>query len=407
MNDESETSSSGASDATRLSETPRSAAQAIKPETVARPDAKHAKRARSPAVVLFNGLFSLALLGVVLLGGLAYFANVRFNADGPHASDRTITVERGMATREIAGMLETRGVITNEYIFTAGVLARQARARLQAGEYAIPAGASMSDILDMMVDGRTVVYSVTFPEGWTSQQIVNRLNEAEFLTGEITEIPPEGSLMPNTYAFSRDATRQSVLNRMMAAQEAAVADIWERRVDGLPLESPEELVTLASIVEKETARADERTRVAAVFINRLNRGMRIQSDPTILYGVYGGEAWMEPRPIYRSQLQDDTNPYNTYTIPALPPGPIANPGRASLEAVANPSRTDDLFFVADGTGGHAFAETYEEHNRNVARWRQIEREREAAREAAQQETEAVEEAEAETGDDAQAPADSQ
>jgi UPF0755 protein len=382
MND---TPNNNASDATRLGETPRSAAQAIKPEAVAAPSAKHAKRARSPFVVLLNGLFSLALLGVVVLGALAYFANVRFNADGPHATDRNITVERGMATREIASMLEARGVISNEHIFTAGVLARQARARLQAGEYAIDAHASMASILDMMVEGRTVVYSVTFPEGWTSLQMVNRLNATDFLTGEITEIPPEGSLLPNTYAFNRDATRQSVLDRMIAAQEAAIADIWERRISDLPIESPEELVTLASIVEKETARADERTRVAGVFINRLEQGMRIQSDPTILYGIYGGEAWMEPRPIYRSQLRDDSNPYNTYTIPALPPGPIANPGRASLEAVANPSRTNDLFFVADGTGGHAFAETYEEHNRNVARWREIEREREAAREAAEAE----------------------
>lgn len=392
---------SKSSDANRVSQTPRSAAQAIRPETVSAPKAKHAKRARSPFVVLLNGLFSVALLGVVILGALAYFANVRFNAEGPHSTDRNISVERGMATREIAGMLEARGVISNEHIFTAGVLARQARSRLQAGEYAIDAHASMSDILDMMVEGRTVVYSVTFPEGWTSQQMVNRLNATEFLTGEITEIPPEGTLLPNTYAFNRDATRQSVLDRMIAAQEAALADIWERRVDDLPIDTPEELVTLASIVEKETARADERTRVAGVFVNRLNQGMRIQSDPTILYGIFGGEAWMEPRPIYRSQLRDDSNPYNTYTIPALPPGPIANPGRASLEAVANPSRTDDLFFVADGTGGHAFAETYEEHNRNVERWREIERQREAAREAAESEADAAEQEEAAaTGDEA-------
>lgn len=390
---------SKSSDATRVSETPRSAAQAIKPEAVARPNAKHARRARSPFVVMLNGLFSVALLGVVILGGLAYFANVRFNAEGPHSTDRNISVERGMATRQIAGMLEARGVISNEHIFTAGVLARQARSRLQAGEYAIDAHASMSDILDMMVEGRTVVYSVTFPEGWTSQQMVNRLNATEFLTGEITEVPPEGALLPNTYAFNRDATRQSVLDRMIAAQESAVADIWERRVDDLPIESIEELVTLASIVEKETARADERTRVAGVFINRLNQGMRIQSDPTILYGIFGGEAWMEARPIYRSQLRDESNPYNTYTIPALPPGPIANPGRASLEAVANPSRTDDLFFVADGTGGHAFAETYEEHNRNVDRWREIERQREAAREAAESEADAAEEEEAAAASD--------
>ena len=380
---------SNAPDATRVSQTPRSAAQAIKPEAVAQPDAKHAKRARSPVVVFMNGLFSLALLGVVILGVLMYFANVQFNADGPHATDRTITIERGMATRQIAGLLEARGIISNEHIFTLGVLARQARSRLQAGDYAIEAHASMSDILDMLVEGRAIVYSVTFPEGWTSQQIVNRLTENEFLTGEIEEVPAEGTLLPNTYSFNRDATRQSVIDRMLTAQQAAVESIWARRAADLPIDTPEELVILASIVEKETARADERTRVAGVFINRLQQGMRLQSDPTILYGVHGGEAWMEARPIYRSQLRDDTNPYNTYAIPALPPGPIANPGRASLEAVANPSRTNDLFFVADGTGGHAFAETYDEHNRNVARWREIERQREAARAAAEVEAEAA------------------
>ncbi len=375
-----------------LRQAPRSAAQAIKPEGVARPAAKHAKRARSPFVVFMNGLFSLALLGVVILAAIAYFANVQFNADGPHATDRTVTVERGMAMRSIAAMLENRGVISNEHIFTAGVMARQQGANLQAGDYAIEAGASMASILEKLVDGRAIVYSVTFPEGWTSQQMINRLNATDFLTGEITEVPAEGSLMPDTYSFARDATRQSVLDRMLTAQQNALADIWSRRADDLPIETPQELVTLASIVEKETARADERTRVAGVFINRLNRGMRLQTDPTILYGVFGGEAWMEPRPIFRSQLRDESNPYNTYVISGLPPGPIASPGRASMEAVANPSRTDDLFFVADGTGGHAFAVTYEEHNRNVARWRQIERERDAAREAAAAEAAAAEDA---------------
>lgn len=369
---------------------PQSPSQAIRPEVVAKPSRKNAMRARSPMVVVFNGLFSLALLGVLILGVGAYFAVVGFNAEGPHAQDRTVTVERGMTSRQIANLLEERGVISSRHLFTAGVVARQARSDLKAGDYAIEAHASMSDILDMLIDGRAIVYSVTFPEGWTSLQMVNRLLATETLTGEIDEIPPEGSLLPNTYSFARDATRQSVIDRMLAAQADAVADIWARRSDDLPISSPEELVTLASIVEKETARADERSRVAAVFINRLNRGMPLQSDPTILYGVHGGEAWMEVRPIYRSQLRDDSNPYNTYTIPALPPGPIANPGRASLEAVVNPSRTDDLFFVADGTGGHAFAETYEEHNRNVARWREIEREREAAREAAEAEQEASE-----------------
>lgn len=381
-----------------MSQSPQSPTQAIKPETVAKPNRKHARRARSPWVVLFNSLFSLALLGVVVLGAAFYIGTQQFNAPGPSATDQTVTVSRGMAARQIATLLENRGLIENNLLFLAGTTFTGSRGSLQAGEYAVEAGASMAEILDMIVEGRAVVYAVTFPEGWTSLQMVNRLLANEDLTGEIDEIPAEGALLPNTYSFSRGATRQSVIDRMLVAQEEALADIWARRVDDLPIETPQELVTLASIVEKETARADERTRVAGVFINRLNLGMRIQSDPTILYGVHGGEAWMEARPIFRSQLRDDTNPYNTYTIDALPPGPIANPGRESLEAVANPSRTDDLFFVADGTGGHAFAVTYEEHNRNVDRWRQIEREREAAREAAQAEAAAAEALAAEEAD---------
>lgn len=390
----SEDQSVGAGDETgvRPLNQPQSPSQAIRPEVVAKPSRKNAKRARSPMVVVFNGLFSLALLGVLLLGIGSYFAVVGFNAEGPHAQDRSVTVERGMTSRQIAALLEDRGVISSRHLFTAGVVANQARSDLKAGDYAIDAHASMSEILGMLVDGRAVVYSVTFPEGWTSQQMVNRLLATETLTGEIDDVPAEGALLPNTYSFARDATRQSVIDRMVTAQEDVLEDIWARRNEDLPISTPQELVTLASIVEKETARADERSQVAAVFINRLNRGMPLQSDPTILYGVFGGEAWMESRPIYRSQLRDDSNPYNTYTIPALPPGPIANPGRASLEAVVNPSRTDDIFFVADGTGGHAFAETYEEHNRNVARWRQIEREREAAREAAAEEEAQQEEA---------------
>jgi UPF0755 protein len=333
---------------------------------------------------------------------------VRFNADGPHATDRNITVERGMATREIASMLEARGVISNEHIFTAGVLARQARARLQAGEYAIDAHASMASILDMMVEGRTVVYSVTFPEGWTSLQIVNRLNATDFLTGEITEIPPEGSLLPNTYAFNRDATRQSVLDRMIAAQEAAVADIWERRISDLPIESPEELVTLASIVEKETARADERTRVAGVFINRLEprHAHPVRSRRSFTAFMVAKPGWSRVRSIAASCRTTPT-PTTPTPFPRCRRGQSPIRGGLRLEAVANPSRTDDLFFVADGTGGHAFAETYEEHNRNVARWREIEREREAAREAAEAEatSTAADEAERDAASDgAEAPA---
>jgi UPF0755 protein len=190
------------------------------------------------------------------------------------------------------------------------------------------------------------------------------------LTGEIAGIPPEGSLMPDTYKFTRGATREKMLDEMTRVHQRAVEEIWARRAPGLPIDTPEEFVTLASIVEKETGRADERPRVAAVFINRLRQNMRLQSDPTVLYGLFGGDGRPPDRPIYQSDLQKET-PYNTYVVAGLPPTPIANPGRAALEAVANPSRTPDLYFVADGTGGHVFAATLEEHNRNVARWREI------------------------------------
>jgi UPF0755 protein len=216
-----------------------------------------------------------------------------------------------------------------------------------------------------------VLHQVTIPEGLTSEQAVARLLENDVLSGSVREIPKEGSLLPETYRFPRGFTREQMLQRMTADQRRAVADIWAKRALNLPLRTPEELVVLASIVEKETGKASERARVAAVFVNRLSRRMKLQSDPTIIYGLVGGKGSLG-RPILRSDI-DRPTAYNTYVIDGLPPGPIANPGRAALEATANPLQTKELYFVADGTGGHVFAETLEEHNRNVARWREIER----------------------------------
>jgi UPF0755 protein len=219
----------------------------------------------------------------------------------------------------------------------------------------------------------------------TVEQAFQRIASHEALTGEMpSELPPEGSLATDTQRFTRGTTRKEVIDKMLADQKKLVESIWERRVDGLPIDTIEEFVTLASIVEKETGRADERPRVAAVFINRLEEGMRLQSDPTIVYGLFGGKGKPSDRPIYQSDIEKPTA-YNTYVIDGLPPTPIANPGRAALEAVANPSQTDDLYFVADGTGGHVFASTLEEHNENVRRWRAIEKEKqeEAAAAAAE------------------------
>jgi UPF0755 protein len=215
-----------------------------------------------------------------------------------------------------------------------------------------------------------VQHSFTLAEGLTSDQLVARLLENDVLTGNIREIPREGTLLPETYRFTRGMTREQMIQRMQQAQRRVLQEIWDRRMPDLPVKTPEQLVALASIIEKETGRPEERTRVAAVFVNRLKQKMKLQSDPTIIYGLVGGKGSLG-RPIMKSEIEQPT-PYNTYVIDGLPPGPIANPGRASLEAAANPARTKEIFFVADGTGGHAFADNYEQHQRNVARLRVIE-----------------------------------
>ena len=244
---------------------------------------------------------------------------------------------------------------------------------LKAGEYEITPDASMHDIMDILTSGKSILYSLTVPEGLTVAQAWQRIAENEALSGDMpATMPAEGSLAADTQRFTRGTSRQQVINKMLADQKGLVESIWERRANGLPLTSVDEFVTLASIVEKETGRGDERSRVAAVFLNRLNKGMRLQSDPTIIYGLFGGKGKPSDRPILQSDITKPT-PYNTYVINGLPPTPIANPGRAALEAVANPSKTEDLYFVADGTGGHVFAVTLEEHNANVARYRAFEK----------------------------------
>jgi UPF0755 protein len=228
----------------------------------------------------------------------------------------------------------------------------------------------MSDVVATMVEGRVVMHQVSLPEGLTSQQIVARLMDDDVLTGDIKEVPREGSLLPDTYNFARGTTREQMIQRMQQAQQRFLRDVWDHRAPDLPVKTPDQLVTLASIVEKETGKPDERTRVAAVFVNRLNRKMRLQSDPTIIYGLVGGKGTLG-RPIMKSEIEQPTA-YNTYVIDGLPPGPITNPGRAALEAAANPARTRDLYFVADGTGGHAFSDSYDQHQKNVAHLRSIE-----------------------------------
>ncbi len=359
-----------AKDASRTA--PRSPRAAIEPSEVP-PPPRRSKAARSPTISFLNGIFSVITVTVVGAGLFAWFAKQRFDAPGPLSAPIVVVVPNAAGTGAIADMLEKKGVISDAMTFSLGTKLSDLGDKLKAGEYEFSPHMSMRAVLERIAEGHTVQHRVTFPEGWASEQIVRRLLDDPILTGKIGAIPEEGSLLPETYSYSRGSTtREQILEQMRKAMERRVADAWAHRTQGLPLTSPREMVILASIVEKETGKADERPRVAAVFINRLRKGMRLETDPTVLYGIYGGKAWLEGRTITRADLSSP-NPYNTYRIQGLPPGPIANPGRAALEAVANPSRTNELFFVADGTGGHVFAETLEEHNRNVQRWRAIER----------------------------------
>ena len=358
---------------------PRSPAEALEPARAPEPPEYSKRRKTHPLLAVMNGLMTLLVVGLLGLGGLIYFAKIEFDSPGPLDHSTVVVIPKGEGVNAIAERLEREGVISDRRIFVASVMYFKAQNKLKAGEYELRKSASMRDVLDQLVRGKSILYKVSIPEGFTSQQVVDRLNAASFLEGEIAEIPAEGSLMPDTYKFSRGMTRTDMLERMGAEQRKFITNLWDSRAEGLPFETPQEAIILASIVEKETGRADERTRVAGVFINRLRKKMRLQSDPTVIYGLVGGKGTLG-RGILREELQRET-PYNTYVIAGLPPGPIANPGRAAIEAVLNPAVTKDLYFVANGTGGHAFAPTLAAHNRNVARWRDIEREMREKREA--------------------------
>ncbi|WP_336485347.1 endolytic transglycosylase MltG [Methylobacterium nigriterrae] len=352
---------------------PRSPGEAIKP-TAALPPPEEPERERGGLLATISGLLTFAVvLAIGAMIGLTLFQR-QVQEPGPLQADKVVVIPSRSGTGEIAEILHREGVIAHTGLFE--LAARfSGKPPLKAGEYNFKAHASISEAIDTVTSGRQVQHAITFPEGLTSEQIVAKLNENDILSGEVGEIPPEGSLLPDTYKFERGATRQQIVNLMRGKHREVLNQIWARRSADVPVRTPAEMVTLASIVEKETGRADERPRVAGVFVNRLNKRMKLQSDPTIVYGLVGGRGTLG-RGIQRSEIERAT-PYNTYVIEGLPPGPIANPGRAALEAVANPSRTKDLFFVADGTGGHAFADSLEGHQKNVARWRQVERARQA------------------------------
>jgi UPF0755 protein len=350
---------------------PRSPRAALEPEQVP-PPPRRSERARNPFVVVGNAIITILLIAMVAVGAGYYYGKQILEAPGPLVEEKIVNIPQRAGKRDIADVLTREGVIdVNPWIFIGSVFALKASSDLKPGEYAFQKNASLREVIATIVEGKVVQHAVTIPEGLTSEQIVSRLSDNDIFTGSVTEIPREGTLLPETYKFPRGTSREQVIQRMQQAQKRILAEIWERRSPDLPFRTPEQLVTLASIVEKETGKPDERSRVAAVFLNRLKQKIKLQSDPTIIYGLVGGKGTLG-RPIKRSEITQPS-PYNTYVIDGLPPGPISNPGRASLEATASPARTRDLYFVADGTGGHAFTETYDQHLKNVARLRASEK----------------------------------
>lgn len=339
-------------------------------------EAREPSRLVSGTVRVVSGLFTVALVAMVALSGIGLIVLHQYESPGPLDAPRTVVVPKGEGRIAIAERLEREGIITNRWTFIGGHLVQsmfgaKKTPELKAGEYELKERASMREVMDVLAEGKSILYKVTVPEGLTSQQIVERLKGEANLTGEITKPPLEGTLLPDTYQFSKGASRQEIIDKMQSEMQKTLAKLWEKRPTELPLRSVEEAVTFASIVEKETGRSDERDRVAAVFYNRLKKGMRLQSDPTIIYGITGGTGALG-RGITKAEI-DTKTPYNTYQINGLPPGPIANPGKAALEATFSPANTNDLYFVADGTGGHAFSETLKEHNSAVQKWRQVEK----------------------------------
>jgi UPF0755 protein len=325
---------------------------------------------------LLTSLLVLALLAAGAVYGGYRWLQAEFVRPGPAAEETVILLPRGTGLVRISAQLEAAGLVSDARLFRAAVTLDGGDRALRAGEYSVPAQSSMAQIYQLLRSGVTLQHPVTFAEGLTSAMIVAALQQADVLTGEIAAIPAEGTILPETYLVDRGTGRQVVLDRMVAAQQSLLDELWPHRAEDLPFETRDEAIILASVVEKETGLTSERAEVAAVFVNRLRRGMRLESDPTIIYGITGGEPL--GRGIRRSELDSTDNAWNTYQIDGLPPTPIANPGAESIAAVLNPAESRALFFVADGTGGHAFAATYAEHQRNVARWRQIERARRLA-----------------------------
>jgi UPF0755 protein len=311
----------------------------------------------------------LVVLGVIGAGAFAW-VQASWDLPGPSSSETVILIAPGTRAHDVAQMLEDKGVVSNLWLFEFGLRSRKLADKIKAGEYALPARASMAGVTAILVQGRSIQHKLTAAEGLTSDMIWKLVQHDSALTGDAGPVPEEGTLLPETYLFTSGQSRAGLLDQMRRAQEKFLAARWSGRAEGLPFSTMREAIILASIVEKETALPEERPHIASVFVNRLKVGMRLQSDPTIIYGLTKG--YPLGRGIRQSEIEGAT-PYNTYVVAGLPPGPIANPGKDSIAAVLNPQKSDDLFFVANGKGGHVFAASMDEHARNVAAFRNIER----------------------------------
>ena len=360
---------------------PRSPSEALEPDRAPEPPRGSRGRPQHWFVVFLHRFVTFLLIASICVAALFYVVRRQFDQPGPLAYPTVFVVPRGEGVSAIARRLEQEGIINDRWTFIIAARRFKIQDKIKAGEYNIKVNASLRDVLDTLVEGKSILYSVSIPEGLTSYQIVERLKANPDLVGDIAETPPEGSLLPNTYHFAKGNSREELIRRMQGEQKKFLEGLWPSRSHELQSWKPEDFINIAAIVEKEASRADERPRVAAVYWNRLKKGMPLQADPTIIYGASEGRGTLG-RGILKSELHDEDNPYNTYKNKGLPPTPIANPGRAAIEAALNPAKTSDVFFVADGTGGHAFAETYSDHQRNVAKWRQIEKEREEEHAAA-------------------------
>ena len=313
---------------------------------------------------------SIAIVVAACIAGWIYI-DQNFESADTLDTPRTLMLAPGSGVWEIAEALYEAGVVEDPNVFAVGVWQSGHSSVLKAGEYVFPPGVTPRQAMEIIRAGRIVEHRLTIPEGVTSADIGRLLESAEALAGDVAEIPPEGALLPETYFYRRGDSRADLLHRMEAGMHRLMAKLWPNRAANLPFDTPEQALVLASIVEKETALAAERPQVAGVFVNRLRRGMRLQSDPTVMYAVSLGQDRLL-RPLTRADLNIDS-PFNTYRVKGLPPTPIANPGYAAIKAAIQPLATLDLYFVADGSGGHAFAQTLREHSHNVAKWQRLKR----------------------------------